>query len=263
MVKIENEEVLSRLQLFGLTKYEAEVYLLLLKYKALSATKLGELSKVPITRVYDIAQSLIDKGLIGIVNQNPKQYGVLPFKNAFKSLIDRKKEEFEKEIKNIEGEYDGILKYISNLPNQDAPETQDFVYMINGRKAILKSWHSVFSNLKKEIFVFSGDSVWVDEELPRLRRMINRKIDARILANTAITNNVKKAAQIGVKIRLSDNVLRGFVADRKYLYISKKFTSATKDEDYSCLITEHKAMIESIREFFLMKWNEGKEIPKQ
>ncbi len=260
MVKIENEEVLSRLQLFGLTKYEAEVYLLLLKYKALSATKLGEFSKVPITRVYDIAQSLIEKGLIGIVNQNPKQYGVLPFKNAFKSLIDRKKEEFEKDIKNIEGEYDGILKYISSLPNQDAPETQDFVYMISGKKAIVKAWHSVLSDIKKEIFIFSGDADYSSTELPRFQRLLNKGVDVRLIANAKNLEQIKMLTGIGVKARLSDNILRGFIADRRCLYVPKKFTSATKEEDYSCLFTEHKGMVESLREYFLMKWETAKEV---
>lgn len=260
VVKIEDDEIIRRLQPFGLTRYEAEVYLLLLKYKVLTATKLGEMSKVPITRIYDIAQSLAEKGLIGVVNQNPKQYGILPLKNSFKSLILKKKEEYENEIKRLEKEHIAVMKHVSNMPNSDAPKTQDFVFSINGKRPILKAWHSVFSDTKKEIFILSGDADYTVKELPRFQRMLNKGVDVRMLANAKNLNQIKKVADIGVKVKLSDNALRGFIADRKYLYIPKKFTSATRDEDYSCFFTEHKGMVESLREYFLMKWDAGKDI---
>lgn len=257
---MEDEEIMGRLQYFGLTRYEAEIYFLLLRYKVLTATKLGELSKVPITRIYDIAQSLIDKGLIGVVNLNPKQYGILPFKASLRNLIHKKKEEFEREIKTLEKEHNNILKCFSNIPNKNVPKTEDFVYTINGRKAILRAWHTVFSNVKKEIFIFSGDSGWLSSEVFRLKKMLNGGADVRLLANCRDLDKMKEVLEIGVNIRLSDNSLRGFVADKKYLYISKKFTSSTKDEDYSCILTEHRSMVDSLREYFLMKWECGREV---
>ncbi len=260
VVKIENDEITGRLQSFGLTRYEAEIYSLLLMYRVLTATKLGELSKVPITRIYDIAQSLIEKGLIGVVNQNPKQYGIMPLKNSFKNLILKKKEEYENEIKRLEREHSAVIKYVSVRPNSDIPKTHDFVFSVSGKRAIQKAWHSVFSDTKKEIFFLAGDADYTIRELPRFQRLINKGVDVRMLANSKKMDQIKKMADIGVKVRLSNNVLRGFIADRKYLYIPKKFTSATRDEDYSCFFTEHKGMVESLREYFLMKWDGGKEI---
>lgn len=259
-VKIGDDEVVRRLQLFGLTMYEAKVYFLLLKYKNLTASKLGEMSRVPITRIYDIAQLLMEKGLIGVVNQKPKQYGILPLKSSFGNMILKKKGEYENEIRALEKEHAALMKTISAIPNNNVPKTHDFIFLINGKIPIMKTWHSVFSDTKREIFIFSGDADYTVREMPRFQKMLNNGVDVRMLANTKNPEQVRKLAEIGAKIKFSDNVLRGFIADGKYLYIPKKFTSTTKNEDYSCLFTEHKGMVESMREYFLMKWNAGKAV---
>lgn len=256
----DNDETISRLQLFGLTKYEAEIYLLLMKHKALRATQIRELSKVPITRVYDTAQSLIEKGLIATVNIKPRHYGILPFEDSFENLISKKREAFTKEIALLKKEHLQIIKDFSKIPNKDMPKTEEFTYTLNGKKAIIRLWHSLLHNAKKEVLIFSGDSSWIDNELPKFRSMMKKKIDIRILSNCKYKDILKKAAKTGVKIRICNSIFRGMIVDGKYLYMSKKFTSTTEDEDYSCLMTEDRGIIEAIKEYFLMKWEITKNV---
>lgn len=254
------EEIIENLQSFGLTKYESEVYFLLLKYRVLTVSNLRRLSKVPLTRIYDVAQSLTEKGLIGLINHTPKEYCALPFEDALKTLISAKKAEFSKKIDLLEEQHKNVSKDIASIPEHKMIETKDFIYILNGKKTILRTWHTLFTNATKEVFIFSGDSSWMDSEQPRLKGMIAKKIDVRILANSKNPEILKKAAKIGVKIRLSDNSLRGVVADAKYTYLSKRFSSDMVDEDYSCILIEDKNIIDSIREYFLLKWNAGKPI---
>lgn len=344
MVNITDENIKKRLQLFGLTKYEAELYFMLMKYRVLTAAKLGKITKVPMTRIYDTAKSLINKGLIGTVSSKPKQYGVLPFEDSFKALIAQKEEEFAESLKKLENEREMILKEIPKANEMEVLDTKDFCFTIDGKIAIIKAWHSLVLNAKKEVFIFSGDSAWVNSEMPRLNSMIRRNIDVRILANTKYSEKLKNAQKSNIGIRLSDNILRGIIVDRKYIYISKKYTlpksrevimmqgsgnSAKKEnkvdsdnncwefwncpkktmkkcpahiqkrgnecwtvanpfsehecqklknrfrsciecpwfnrmnsisEEYSGIITEDQTIIESLREYFLIKWNSGQKL---
>ncbi len=344
VVNITEEDIKKRLQLFGLTKYEAELYFMLMKYRVLTAAKLGNLTKVPMTRIYDTAKSLTNKGLIGAVSGKPKQYGILPFEESFKALIAKKREDFEEDLKNLENEREMILKEIPKATEMDIIDTKDFYIMIDGKRAIIKALHSLFLNAKKEVFIFSGDSAWVNAEMLRFEGMIRKNIDVRILANTKYPETLRNAQKSNIGVRLSDNILRGIIVDRKYICISKKNTlsksrevlmmqgsgnSAKKenkedgeancwefrncsektmkkcpayvekrghecwmvanlfsehecpklknrfrsclecswfnrmnsiDEDYSGIITEDMSIIESLREYFLIKWNSGQKL---
>jgi len=346
VVNIADEDIKKRLYLFGLTKYEAELYFLLMKYRILTAAKLGKLSNVPITRVYDTAKSLAEKGLIGTVSSKPKQYGVLPFEESFKALIARKKEDFEEGLKKLESERELILKEIPKATEIDLIDAKDFCFTMDGKKSIIRAWHSLFLAAKKEVFIFSGDSNWVNAESLRLTELIRKNVDVRILANTKYPENLKNAEKTRIGVRLSDNVLRGVIVDGKYVYLSKKyilqknrelpwvpcdknpakkenekddvancwefwkcpekikkkcpayvqkrgnqcwivanlfaedgcpklnkkFKSCTECtwfsrmnsiiKDYSCIITEDKNIVESLREYFLMKWDSGKRLAK-
>lgn len=341
VVNITEEDLKKRLQLFGLTKYEAELYFMLMKYRILTASKLGKLTRVPMTRIYDTAKSLTDKGLIGAVSSKPKQYGVLPFEDSFKALIAKKKEDFAEDLRNLENEREIILKEIPEATEIDMIDTKDFYFTIDGKRAIIKAWHSLFNTAKKEVFIFSGDSAWVNAEMPRLKGMLRKNIDVKILANTKYPEALKNAQKSNINIRLSDHILRGIIVDRKYIYLSRKhiliknpedlksmgsknlakkeneenadascwdfwkcpekimkkcpayiqkrgnecwmvanlysghecpklknqFRSCLEcswfgrmnsiGEDYSCIITEDRSIIESLREYFLMKWNSG------
>lgn len=345
VVKIVNEEeILENLQSFGLTKYESEIYFLLLKYGKIAASKLGKISKVPVTRIYDITQSLAEKGLIGLANHSPKEYCALPIEGAFETLIAKKKETFQKDIAGLEIKKKTVLAAISAIPERKIIDTTAFCIALNGKKAILPACHSLFFNAKKEVLIFSGDSSWINAELPRIKGMLKKGIDLRIIANAKYPENLAVAKKIGVSIRLSDNLLRGIIADRKYLYLLKKHidltafgefpgnekinspnganagdiakncwefwdcnksvkescaayvkgigrecwiiagTSGNKEcprlkkgfkscvecpwfgkmnsleEDYSCIIIEDKNTIESLREYFLMKWDSGQKL---
>ncbi|TAL48628.1 TrmB family transcriptional regulator [archaeon] len=249
------------LHLFGMSKYEAEVYLLLIKYKALTAPKIAELSKVPITRVYDITNSLTQKGLVALVDVKPKTYKLLPFASSFKTLISLKIENFQKEVSLLKDRYNSLIKDFSTIPETSLPEAEDFVFTIRGYEAIAKTWHTIFRNAKKEVFIFNTDPSWIGSDiLPMLEAMVSKDIDVRVLSVSKDLDELKKAAKIGVKIGLTQNILRGFVADKKYFLVSKQLGGAAKKEQHSCFLTEYDEMVNSAREYFLMKWGEAKKL---
>jgi len=60
-------ERLKKLEDFGLTEYQARVYLALLEFDVATAGQIPSASKVPRTKIYGIMRQLHDKGLVQIV----------------------------------------------------------------------------------------------------------------------------------------------------------------------------------------------------
>ena len=71
---MQHELTLNDLAEFGLTNYEAKVYLALLEKKYLSVVEITGISHVPRTRVYDSLRSLELKGLCQMITNKPKLY---------------------------------------------------------------------------------------------------------------------------------------------------------------------------------------------
>lgn len=68
------ERLVELAERLGLTNYEARVYVALLMYGPLTGTELAEKSEVPQPRIYDVARSLMSKGLIMVQHGRPKKF---------------------------------------------------------------------------------------------------------------------------------------------------------------------------------------------
>lgn len=65
------------LQQIGLTKYEAEAYLALLRHGALTGYELGKRSSVPLSRSYEVLERLIGRGLALVQPGEPPRYAAI------------------------------------------------------------------------------------------------------------------------------------------------------------------------------------------
>ena len=71
---MKEEEIIEKLQKFGLTKYESLAYITLLKLGPSKATDITKESGIPHTRVYDVLSSLHRKGFVDIMHGTPRLY---------------------------------------------------------------------------------------------------------------------------------------------------------------------------------------------
>jgi hypothetical protein len=66
------------LELLGLTEYEGRVYRALLAEHPATAYRLGRRSGVPLSRVYEVANRLVEKGAAALVGGEPARYEPVP-----------------------------------------------------------------------------------------------------------------------------------------------------------------------------------------
>ena len=95
-------ERLKKLEEFGLTEYQARVYLALLEFDVATAGQIPSASKVPRTKIYGIMRQLHDKGLVQIVPETPLKYRAVPFDNFLQKKIKDMRKNAEEMEANIE-----------------------------------------------------------------------------------------------------------------------------------------------------------------
>jgi sugar-specific transcriptional regulator TrmB len=76
------------LKSLGLTKYEAHVYIALLKVASATASEIHEISGVPRASVYTVIDQLLDKGLVSVSQSAPKRFAAYSPEDAITKLMD-------------------------------------------------------------------------------------------------------------------------------------------------------------------------------
>jgi len=76
------------LKSLGLTKYEALVYVGLLKVSGATATDIHEISGVPRASVYPVLDRLIQKNLVSVSHTTPKRFEAVPPEDGIDHLLE-------------------------------------------------------------------------------------------------------------------------------------------------------------------------------
>lgn len=140
-----DESLFSHLQNFGLTQYEAKAYTALLSIGTSNAYKVSKASEIPRTRIYDILNSLTNRGIVMLeeTSDGTKNYTALPAS----VFLEQAREKWfttynrvEKELKAIESE------------NKQAI----YVSTVKGESNILAFCRSLLHEAKQRIII----SIW-------------------------------------------------------------------------------------------------------
>src|SRR3990172_5267462 len=90
-----NPERIRKLRDFGLTEYQARVYLALLDLGNATASQIPAISRVPRTRIYATMQQLHEKGLVEIIPETPLKYTPVPFSSYLATRAQEQREKAE------------------------------------------------------------------------------------------------------------------------------------------------------------------------
>ncbi|NYT06226.1 MAG: TrmB family transcriptional regulator [Methanomicrobiales archaeon] len=80
-------DTIESLKSLGLTKYEALVYIALLKVEGASATEIHEISGVPRASVYPVLDRLVQKSLVTVSHSTPRRYNAAPPDEGIERLL--------------------------------------------------------------------------------------------------------------------------------------------------------------------------------
>ncbi|WMW24636.1 helix-turn-helix domain-containing protein [Methanolobus sediminis] len=136
----------------GLNKYERTVYWTLLKKGELEASKLSQLSRVPIGKIYEILSDLNKYGLVDIKPSRPRKYRTVDTKIAFEVMYQIKEEEALNELKLLREAFAEIERQLSN---DDSPKHVETIFWPDKfyDDELKETVNSFFEDIEHEICV--------------------------------------------------------------------------------------------------------------
>jgi len=204
----------------GLTKNEGKVYSTLIKFGKLSAGETSARSEVPYSRIYDVLESLVHKGLIEIVPEKTKKF-IPTSPDAFLKVIEQKEQMIAKAREKVKE-----LKQFYSIKEKHP------VVVGEGQKAFYKI---IKEGKEPENYSYSikWTSEYRDDWARDNRRRIKERKDIKVLTRydketekdikkwLKINKNIKKIGNEGVAIGITDDeeVVLGLIKSNVTLLI--------------------------------------------
>jgi sugar-specific transcriptional regulator TrmB len=98
-----------RLQQLGLNAYEARSYLVLIGHPRFKALELAARSHVPRQKIYEVLDSLVEKGFAQVVQEKTKLFSAVEPSIAIPSYLGRRAQVLQHELKDQARSAEGLV----------------------------------------------------------------------------------------------------------------------------------------------------------
>lgn len=249
--------MIEELKKAGLNDYQARAYLALVKYGTQMGREVAKHSGIPPTRVFDVLRSLVEKGLVNIIEEKPMVFRAISPEKGFKQMIESKIED----LREAEGTVINSLK-IFKRPSQK-PEVHEKISTYAGYK---KMFSMVVDRLKK---CKAGCDVFsVGEEIPfslkaEGRRSIKRGIRLRLIVTKSDEENkhiLKERKEEGWKLKHypSTGEWTFAIFDRKITMLTVR--NPGEKEERIAIFFENPGLAKALSEYYTVLWKKAKPI---
>ena len=140
--------ILESLKSLGLTKYEALVYIGLLRVAGATATEIHEISGVPRASVYPVLDRLVQKELVSVSHTTPKRFDAVPPDRGVENLMRR-----------IESDAEVARAALDALYREKGPEgrgSQELIWTIYGEENIKTRLAVMFRSAERSVEVLAA-----------------------------------------------------------------------------------------------------------
>ena len=144
-------DLLESLRSLGLTKYEALVYIGLLRVAGATATEIHEISGVPRASVYPALDRLAQKELVSVSHTTPKRFDAIPPAQGIENLMRRIEMDAESALAALDVFYrEKDAEYRGN---------QELVWTIYGEENIKTRLSDMFQSAERSVEVLTSWSL--------------------------------------------------------------------------------------------------------
>lgn len=158
--KEEFGSIVTSLRSLGLTKYEALVYIALLRVTDATATEIHEISTVPRASVYPVLSQLQEKELVSISQSSPKRFAALAPEEGIGSLLAR----IERDAKEAQDALSAL--YRQRLSAERS--SQELIWNLYGIAAIRKKLVELVGQAHRTIRIMAHSQLFSQDVVKAL-----------------------------------------------------------------------------------------------
>jgi sugar-specific transcriptional regulator TrmB len=251
-----------RLQQIGLNAYEARSYLVLVGHPRFKALELAARSHVPRQKIYEVLDSLVEKGFAQVVQEKTKLFSAVEPGLAIPSYLSRREQLLQQEVTEQSRLGSGLIEDLKAAysEGQGGRGTLDFLRIVSEPGQTAMQYRKMLAEVKSEYVEFSRPPYAVDpldEQLVKQARL--RGVNCRILLEAGTLDAVhhqrlEEYTMAGVEVRQAGSLpMKLCVFDGSHGMIALLDPVITKPT-WTSVVFEHPGLAEAMKGLFEDHW---------
>lgn len=264
-VGLEFQRFWRRLQQLGLNAYESRSYLVLLGHSRFKALELAARSHVPRQKIYEVLDSLVEKGFAQVVQEKTKLFSAVEPALAIPAYLSRRRQILEQELtdqsRNASAVVDDLTAVYSQ--GQGGRGTLDFLRIVTEPAQTAAEYRRMLSEVKNEYLEFSRPPYAVDpleEQLVKQARLSG--VQCRLLIESSSLDaedrqRLEDYSSAGVEVRQATSLpmkLAVFDGRRGMIALLDPVLSRPS---WTAVVFDHEGMGEAMKGLFEDHWRNG------
>ena len=254
-----------KLQQVGLNAYESRSYLVLLGHPRFKALELAARAHVPRQKIYEVLDSLVEKGFAQVVQERTKLFSAVDPSLAIPSYLGRRSKTLQAELTEQARLASGLIEDLrtSFLEGQDGRGTLDFLSLVNDPMQTAVHYRRMLSISAREYVEFSRPPFAVDpldEQL--VKDAATRGVTCRLLIEKGPIDDrhrhrLQEYRGLGIEIRVADRLpMKLALFDSRCGLVALLDPVLTRPS-WTAVIFEHEGFAEAMAGLFETYWCRG------
>jgi sugar-specific transcriptional regulator TrmB len=251
-----------RLQRIGLNAYESRAYMVLLGHPRFKALELAARSSVPRQKIYEVLDSLSEKGFAQVVQEKTKLFSAVDPGLAVPSFITRQHQQLELELAEQSRIANDLVDDLNHAysEGQEGRGTLDFLRIVTEPGQTAAQYRKMIGDAESEYLEFSRPPYAVDpldEQL--VKEACSRGIVCRLLMESAPLDLVHKKrlkdyVEAGVSVQQTSSLpMKLALFDGKRGMLALLDPLVTKPT-WTALVFDHPGMGQAMKGLFDEYW---------
>ncbi len=249
-----SDELVNQMIDFGMTEYEAKVYLKLVTRGPLTASDISKLTKIPQSKVYEIIKNLSLKTIIEVsIEKGHKKFKAVSPEHAIRKMIERK----ETVLNTMRNRGEEIVK---NINKKSVPfDNKKCIWLSEGKKEFLEKCSLMIKKAEKYAYGITRDFSRVSSLDEEIAAAAKRGVKVKFLGigdlKELSEERAKWYSSKNVEIRIINLEIypRAFIVDNKEVCLR-----IDGDESSEFMSTDNPALINFVKSYFDVLWQNAK-----
>jgi sugar-specific transcriptional regulator TrmB len=251
-----------RLQQLGLNAYESRSYLVLLGHPKFKALELAARAHVPRQKIYEVLDSLVEKGFAQVVQEKTKLFSAVEPSLAIPSYLSRRRQSLEQELMDNGRAGGALIEDLKSLysEGQGGRGTLDFLRIVTEPAQTAAEYRRMLAEVRREYLEFSRPPYAVDPLDEKLVKQAGSGgVACRLLLEASSLDDdhrqrLTEYKSSGVQVRLADSLpMKLAVFDGQFGMIALLDPVITRPA-WTSVVFRHEGMGEAMKALFEERW---------